>query len=130
MELPGIILALLGVFVLLSGAAMDTTETRQSCVEYESTWGDGYSCTEYQYSNPFPSIAAMTLGLGMIIGGVIVATRSGTSKQPSSASSFSLFDEEANFEQASKREADSDDRPQRNTTGKSLADQLRERQED
>lgn len=72
MRVAGILLAVLGVFVLLGGAAMDTTETRQSCVEYESTWGDGYSCAEYEYSNPFPSIATMTLGGAMILGGIFL----------------------------------------------------------
>lgn len=70
MDKIGIILIVIGVLTLFIGLGMDTTRTASNCVTYESSFGDGYSCVEYQYQNPFGKIALITFGLSMaLLGG-------------------------------------------------------------
>lgn len=134
MRALGIVIAIIGVVVLLGGAGMDTTRTAQSCVEYQSSYGNGYSCTEYQYSDPGPKIAAMSLGFAMLVGGVVLARRSGGTdgkKQPAG------IDSSGEFESLRTTDEGVDERPPRENadrdggsndrTGHSFAAQLEER---
>lgn len=77
MRTGGILLAVLGIFVILGGAAMDTTRTSTTCYEADYSWdyADSSGCVTTTYSNPLPKMSAMMLGFGMLIGGGVLASR-------------------------------------------------------
>lgn len=134
MRTLGIIIAVIGVVVLLGSAGMDTTKTAQSCVEYQSSYGNGYSCTEYQYSDPGPKIAAISLGFGMLVGGIVLLRRTdGTDsgKSRSDLRSAGEFGSSRTIDPPADERTESEhtgrDGWSEDRTGHSFADQLQER---
>lgn len=89
MKIAGILIVVFGVLLLLGGMGMDTTETTTTCYETDYSWNaaDSSGCVETTYSNPAPKMGVVMLGLGMVLGGGVLASRSDSTNLTKQAAS-------------------------------------------
>ena len=84
MRASGVLLLTLGVLVVLAGLGMDTTRTTTTCYEADYSWNtaDARGCVETTYSDPAPKVVAVAIGVGLVLGGAVLARRGGDATPP------------------------------------------------